>query len=401
MFSGDESPTENGDAHVCGKCREEFLELSDFIAHKKQCSNKRIVVTYAGGQGSEKDQEEEDEEEEQEDDLVSSHTALPDVDASIDNNNSSVTKDLNTDIVQEDKSSLHSEKSDADSGLTNGDMDAMDAESHWSDATTAPSPAPTLTPTPGAAPSFPQLPLDLASLLPNSNVMLETLMNTKVAVAQFAENNLSPHDITQMQNTLYSLQQQQLMQLQLIEQLQQQLFSGMGATVLPPGGVMPNLPAVHLQQSHLHQLSQMNQKMNALLPGPHHPHHHQHPPSSASLHDSLPVSSSVTPVSSSGSNNQASGQTTTSTSTSSTSAAVTAKHTDSTVSTLSQPNLKSSTSPKQTPSKSHLVTNSQQQQPTVDSGKGKTKRIRRQIKTSLCNHFYEIPHLNATIDIMA
>ncbi|KAI8519694.1 Sal-like protein 1 [Branchiostoma belcheri] len=34
------------DAHVCGKCRAEFLILADFLHHKKACTNKRIVLIF-------------------------------------------------------------------------------------------------------------------------------------------------------------------------------------------------------------------------------------------------------------------------------------------------------------------------------------------------------------------
>ena len=66
-----------------------------------------------------------------------------------------------------------------------------------------------------------------------SNVVIEPISGTKAAVAQFAENNVAPADMAVLQTTLYSLQQQQIVQLQLIQQLQQQiLLSNMTGT--PP-----------------------------------------------------------------------------------------------------------------------------------------------------------------------
>ncbi|XP_063972675.1 homeotic protein spalt-major isoform X3 [Diachasmimorpha longicaudata] len=64
-----------------------------------------------------------------------------------------------------------------------------------------------------------------------SHVTLEALQNTKVAVAQFAATALSSgadpeaalQDLALLQSTLYTLQHQQVFQLQLISQLQQQL----------------------------------------------------------------------------------------------------------------------------------------------------------------------------------
>lgn len=64
-----------------------------------------------------------------------------------------------------------------------------------------------------------------------SHVTLEALQNTKVAVAQFAATALASgadteaalQDLALLQNTLFTLQNQQVFQLQLISQLQQQL----------------------------------------------------------------------------------------------------------------------------------------------------------------------------------
>lgn len=37
-----------GDAHVCGKCRAEFVDLAEFLSHKKCCSQQIIVCREAG-----------------------------------------------------------------------------------------------------------------------------------------------------------------------------------------------------------------------------------------------------------------------------------------------------------------------------------------------------------------
>lgn len=97
---------------------------------------------------------------------------------------------------------------------------------------------------------LPPLPLHLATqLLQGPGISLEPLAATKAAVAQFAENNLPPHDLAVLHSTLYNLQQQQLVQLQLIQQLQQHLLTGVpplpplqGPTLTPPApgaGVVP------------------------------------------------------------------------------------------------------------------------------------------------------------------
>ncbi|KAK2164338.1 hypothetical protein LSH36_65g01041 [Paralvinella palmiformis] len=97
----------------------------------------------------------------------------------------------------------------------------------------------------------------------NSNVKLESLQNTKVAVAQFAENNIPPTDIASLQTTLYSLQQQQLFQLQLLQNIQQQIMTA-GLQSLPPAtiqaltaGMLPGFPNMAV----LAQLQGMMPKM--------------------------------------------------------------------------------------------------------------------------------------------
>nr|XP_050853686.1 homeotic protein spalt-major-like isoform X6 [Vespula vulgaris] len=72
-----------------------------------------------------------------------------------------------------------------------------------------------------------------------SHVTLEALQNTKVAVAQFAATALAGgadseaalQDLALLQSTLYTLQHQQVFQLQLISQLQQQLSITHGQSV--------------------------------------------------------------------------------------------------------------------------------------------------------------------------
>ena len=77
-----------------------------------------------------------------------------------------------------------------------------------------------------------------------TGVKLKTIQNTKVAVAQFAENNLAPADFLMLQSTLYGLQQQQLYQLQLLQTIQQQLMSGISPTMIANLRQLTALPAV-------------------------------------------------------------------------------------------------------------------------------------------------------------
>lgn len=82
-----------------------------------------------------------------------------------------------------------------------------------------------------------------------SHVTLEALQNTKVAVAQFAASALAGgadseaalQELAVLQSTLYTLQHQQVFQLQLISQLQQQLSitAQQGSSTGPTGNVLP------------------------------------------------------------------------------------------------------------------------------------------------------------------
>ncbi|XP_073986824.1 homeotic protein spalt-major-like isoform X4 [Rhodnius prolixus] len=87
------------------------------------------------------------------------------------------------------------------------------------------------------------------------HVTLEALQNTKVAVAQFAatamannaDNPAALQELAVLQSTLYTLQHQQMMQLNLIQQLQQQLQITRpkeGSPTSPPPPVILNQPIV-------------------------------------------------------------------------------------------------------------------------------------------------------------
>jgi hypothetical protein len=93
-----------------------------------------------------------------------------------------------------------------------------------------------------------QLPFPYAATLANANVTLDALQSTKMAIAQFAATAMANKDsqspaaiqeLAVLQSTLYALQQQQIMQLQLIQQLQQQLQinnqTDQGAAAAVPG----------------------------------------------------------------------------------------------------------------------------------------------------------------------
>lgn len=95
---------------------------------------------------------------------------------------------------------------------------------------------------------------------PLGHVTLEALQNTKVAVAQFAatamannaDNPAALQELAVLQSTLYTLQHQQMMQLNLIQQLQQQLQitrpQKEGSPTSPPPQVGPSRTPTPVRQ---------------------------------------------------------------------------------------------------------------------------------------------------------
>lgn len=255
VFSGSEpaeapvpsASPERVDAHVCGKCREEFLILEDFVEHKKQCIKQQHCVFFdasesedfsdsgldlnckehileshrsfplEGGSDGEEDMEHYEEEEENKNE-INNELRNENID------------EENHQVIDGDERSDESE--DEDHKDLNQNVDFSKKVRHEAEMNAALS----------------QLMFPFGPGLPNmdTNVTLEPLLATKAAVAQFAENNnLPPNDIAVLHSTLYSLQQQQILQLQLIQQLQTQLMMGlpptlpMGQFPLPMGLPMP------------------------------------------------------------------------------------------------------------------------------------------------------------------
>ncbi|XP_064610484.1 sal-like protein 1 isoform X2 [Liolophura sinensis] len=226
------SPTSpsRDDAHVCGRCRAEFLELAEFLAHKKTCTRKRLVVLF----------DEEENQERMENPAQRPRLSNPNDDADSTGERNSLEDDMDDSV---------SEKSDDESQedmpptLVNGlrhteeddDDDDDDEEKLLNKYNSIMDKSRLGT----LKANLPQLTLPLNPFLQadNSNVMLEPLSTTKAAVAQFAENNLPSSDLAVLHSALYSLQQQQLVQLQLIQQLQGQLLLGINSSAsvnVPP-----------------------------------------------------------------------------------------------------------------------------------------------------------------------
>lgn len=176
---------------VCNKCCAEFFDESEFLEHEKNCTKSQQVVIMKDGDGNEVPEEYS---QGSPDGLMSDHDDSQSSSHSLSN--------VNTD---------HIERTEED-----GEPGQQD---------------------PAEMAASPEMTFHPLSKLQDSNVTLETMEDTKVAVSQHSSNNKS---LTSSQEALQAipmileqlvcLQQQQLQQIQLTEQIRIQV-----AMMTPPG----------------------------------------------------------------------------------------------------------------------------------------------------------------------
>ncbi|XP_045511767.1 homeotic protein spalt-major-like isoform X3 [Colias croceus] len=161
------------ETHMCPRCQEQFDNFNDFLYHKRLCDEKAIQM------GEER-----------------MHSDPEDMVVSGDEEMDSPNKRL-------EQVRRHRQDAENNNSLEDGEAEVPEAD----------------VPPVG-------LPFSVAG-----HVTLEALQNTKVAVAQFAatamannaNNEAALHELAVLQSTLFTLQHQQVFQLQLIRQLQNQL----------------------------------------------------------------------------------------------------------------------------------------------------------------------------------
>ncbi|KAG6452517.1 hypothetical protein O3G_MSEX007681 [Manduca sexta] len=161
------------EAHMCPRCQEQFESLHEFLYHKRLCDEKAMQM---GEERMHSDPEE----------MVVSG------DEEMDGPNKRL-----------EQVRRHRQDAENNNSLEDGEPEVPEAD----------------VPPVG-------LPFPVAG-----HVTLEALQNTKVAVAQFAatalanntDNEAALHELAVLQSTLFTLQHQQVFQLQLIRQLQNQL----------------------------------------------------------------------------------------------------------------------------------------------------------------------------------
>ncbi|UYV78949.1 SALL1 [Cordylochernes scorpioides] len=172
--SGFQSGDEIGeDEHICGKCRAEFIELGDFLQHKRLCTKKRpiILVPQDAGGGTDDPDDIED----------SPSMVVP----------KTLMGSLELDVLQKASETVLS------------------------------------------------LACKKNGLFPDTNVTLEALQNTRVAVAQHSNSEVQ---INALQTALYTLQQQQMVQLQVIQQLQGKIGQSGQDPLVPLAGTAALTP---------------------------------------------------------------------------------------------------------------------------------------------------------------
>ncbi|XP_017594130.1 PREDICTED: sal-like protein 3 isoform X2 [Corvus brachyrhynchos] len=204
--SGNESKSGSEETNVCEKCCAEFFKWTDFLEHKKSCTKNPLVLIVNEDEPAPPPTEEfpEPSPASSPSDQAESEAAEEGVQA--ENNDSSEIK--NTEKEEEPMEvETSAEKSFQNQGTSN-----------------------TSTP----LPQIPE-PSSMTSYnMPNTNVTLETLLSTKVAVAQFSQSaratasasissGVTAVGVPMILGQLMALQQQQIHQLQLIEQIRSQV----------------------------------------------------------------------------------------------------------------------------------------------------------------------------------
>ncbi|KAM3964732.1 LOW QUALITY PROTEIN: sal-like protein 1 [Aphomia sociella] len=161
------------EAHMCPRCQEQFENLHEFLYHKRLCDEKALQM------GEER-----------------MHSDPEDMVVSGDEEMDGPNKRL-------EEVRRHRQDAENNNSLEDGEAEVPEAD------------------VPPVGLPFPV----------TGHVTLEALQNTKVAVAQFAatamannaDNEAALHELAVLQSTLFTLQHQQVFQLQLIRQLQNQL----------------------------------------------------------------------------------------------------------------------------------------------------------------------------------
>ncbi|XP_069476759.1 sal-like protein 3 isoform X1 [Ambystoma mexicanum] len=204
--SGNESRSGSEETNVCEKCCAEFFKWTDFMEHKNSCTKSPLVLIM-------------NDEEAAAPLPAAEEFAEPSPPSSPSNHDGSEAADENIQTDNNDSCELKEDDKEEE---------PMDIETPAETSAQSGDTSDTATP----LPQIPE-PSSMSSYtMPNTNVTLETLHSTKVAVAQFSQTARSlggAHTgptalaIPIILEQLMALQQQQIHQLQLIEQIRSQV----------------------------------------------------------------------------------------------------------------------------------------------------------------------------------
>ncbi|XP_073515455.1 sal-like protein 1 [Phyllobates terribilis] len=202
------------DAHVCSRCCAEFFELSDLLQHKKNCTKNQLVL------------------------IVNENPPPPPAETTSPSPPSDNPDEHMNDTVNNTDQADCSDLSEHDKPDKEGSMEVEIEASNSSSGSNkvengVPSSNNSTLGTSAITTALPQV-RDLAALgnfsVINSNVIIENLQSTKVAVAQFSQEAKSKGAsnnkmaVPALMEQLLALQQQQIHQLHLIEQIRHQIL---------------------------------------------------------------------------------------------------------------------------------------------------------------------------------
>ncbi|XP_069549146.1 sal-like protein 3 [Brachyistius frenatus] len=217
--SGNESRSGSEETHVCEKCCAEFFKWSDFCEHLNSCTKNPLVLIVNDNEDTPNPTQ----------DYPSEPSPAPSCPSEQDDS-------------EDPREGNHSPAGEGDDGpetATLNGVNVLEKEDEQMELELSPEknvdPEERDVTSPEPDGSLPQLndvvPSAIASYaMPSTNVTLETLHGTRVAVAQFSQSvraaagsGVSTMAIPMILDQLMALQQQQIHQLQLIEQIRSQV----------------------------------------------------------------------------------------------------------------------------------------------------------------------------------
>uniref|UniRef100_A0A3B5AV46 Sal-like protein 1 n=1 Tax=Stegastes partitus TaxID=144197 RepID=A0A3B5AV46_9TELE len=217
--SGNESRSGSEETHVCEKCCAEFFKWSDFCEHLKSCTKNPLVLIVNDNEDTPNPSQE----------YPSEPSPVP----------SCPSEQADSEDPREGNHSPAGEGDDIPETATLNGVNVLEKEDEQMELELSPGknmdPEERDVTSPEPDGSLPQLndvvPSAVTSYaMPSTNVTLETLHGTRVAVAQFSQSvraaagsGVSTMAIPMILDQLMALQQQQIHQLQLIEQIRSQV----------------------------------------------------------------------------------------------------------------------------------------------------------------------------------